>query len=107
MPAPHDGKEASDRERYDRRLQGDQTGQELLDEALRVLEPFVRPLGIDFMTFDLSLENRRATQNKVVFDAAEAVIAHRFGLKAATITPGNPTTSAARTRCCVRQSTRR
>jgi len=71
-------------------LQGDQTGQELLDEALRVLEPFVRPLGIDFMTFDLSLENRRATQNKVVFDAAEAVIAHRFGWKAATITPGNP-----------------
>lgn len=71
-------------------LQGDQTGQELLDEALRVLEPFVRPLGIDFMTFDLSLEHRRATQNQVVFDAAEAVVAHQFGLKAATITPGNP-----------------
>ncbi|HML21061.1 MAG TPA: isocitrate/isopropylmalate family dehydrogenase [Aggregatilinea sp.] len=71
-------------------LQGDQTGQELLVEALRVLEPFVRPMGVDFKTYDLSLENRRATKNQVVYDAAEAIVANKFGIKAATITPGNP-----------------
>ncbi|MCD4687614.1 MAG: isocitrate dehydrogenase [Anaerolineae bacterium] len=68
-------------------MQGDQTGQELLDESLRVLEPFL-PSGIRFKTFDLSLENRRATQNQVVCDAAEAVQKYGLGLKAATVTPG-------------------
>lgn len=71
-------------------MQGDQTGQELLEEALRVLSPSVLPQNIHFQTFDLSLENRRATQNKVVYDAAEAVKQHGMGLKAATITPGDP-----------------
>ncbi|WP_119071751.1 isocitrate/isopropylmalate family dehydrogenase [Aggregatilinea lenta] len=71
-------------------LQGDQTGQELLVEALRVLEPFVRPMGVDIKTYDLSLENRRVTKNQVVLDAAEAVVNNKFGIKAATITPGNP-----------------
>jgi len=68
-------------------MQGDQTGQELLDEALRVLTPFIVPLGIDLKTFDLSLENRRATKNQVVYDAAEAIKVSGLGLKAATITP--------------------
>jgi len=71
-------------------MQGDQTGQELLDEALRVLAPFAPALSIQFKTFDLSLENRRATQNQVVYEAAEAVRAYKLGFKAATITPGNP-----------------
>jgi isocitrate dehydrogenase (NAD+) len=71
-------------------MQGDQTGQELLDEALRVLAPSVIGLNTNFCTFDLSLENRRQTHNQVVRDAAETVMACGLGLKAATITPGDP-----------------
>ena len=37
--------------------------------------------------YDLSLENRRRTNNEVVTSAAEAMREARFGLKAATITP--------------------
>ncbi|NJL05479.1 MAG: isocitrate dehydrogenase [Chloroflexaceae bacterium] len=68
-------------------MQGDQTGQELLDESLRVLSPEVVGLSLDFKAFDLSLENRRATKNAVVREAAEAMLATGLGLKAATITP--------------------
>jgi isocitrate dehydrogenase (NAD+) len=68
-------------------LEGDQTGQELLDEALRVLAPDVIGLELQFPRFDLSLENRRATKNEVVHEAARAVREHGLGLKAATITP--------------------
>jgi isocitrate/isopropylmalate dehydrogenase len=51
-------------------LEGDQTGQELLDEALRVLAPDVIGLELAFPRFDLSIENRRATRNTVVHEAA-------------------------------------
>lgn len=68
-------------------LQGDQTGQELLLEALRVLQPSVIRYDLEFMPFDLSLENRRATQNGVVYEAAEALNQFGYGIKAATITP--------------------
>jgi isocitrate dehydrogenase (NAD+) len=68
-------------------LEGDQTGQELLLEALRVLDRSVIELELTFAHYDLSLENRRATHNQVVFDAAQAMKQHRLGLKAATITP--------------------
>jgi isocitrate dehydrogenase (NAD+) len=68
-------------------LEGDQTGQELLEEALRVLQPDVTGLELDFPRYDLSLENRRATRNQVVHDAARAIREHGLGLKAATITP--------------------
>jgi isocitrate dehydrogenase (NAD+) len=68
-------------------LQGDQTGQELLDEALRVLQPDVIGFPIEFQTYDLSLEERRRTQNGVVHEAAAAMRETGFGLKAATITP--------------------
>lgn len=68
-------------------LEGDQTGQELLLEALRVLDPAVTKFEVEFVNFDLSLENRRATQNKVVYEAAEAIREFGVGLKAATITP--------------------
>lgn len=68
-------------------MKGDQTGQELLQEALRVLDPSVTRLDMQFRTFDLSLENRRATRNQVVYEAAAAIRQHRLGLKAATITP--------------------
>jgi isocitrate/isopropylmalate dehydrogenase len=68
-------------------LEGDQTGQELLEEALRVLQPDVIGFELEFPRFDLSLENRRATQNHVVYEAAAAIREHGLGLKAATITP--------------------
>src|SRR5829696_6215977 len=68
-------------------LEGDQTGQELLEESLRVLQPDVVGLELEFLRFDLSLENRRATKNAVVYEAAVAIREHGWGLKAATITP--------------------
>jgi isocitrate dehydrogenase (NAD+) len=68
-------------------LEGDQTGQELLEEALRVLDPDVIGLELHFPRFDLSLENRRTTENEVVHEAARAIREHGLGLKAATITP--------------------
>jgi isocitrate/isopropylmalate dehydrogenase len=68
-------------------LEGDQTGQELLEQALRVLDPSVIGIDASLKRFDLSLENRRATRNEVVTDAAEAMRDARFGIKAATVTP--------------------
>lgn len=68
-------------------MQGDQTGQELLDEALRVIDESVTGVAVEFATFDLSLQKRRATNNQVVYDAAEAMRECGFGLKAATVTP--------------------
>jgi len=71
-------------------LQGDQTGQELLDEALRVLAPSITRCQLAFETFDLSLETRRRTDNQIVHDAAARVRQTGLGIKAATITPGDP-----------------
>ena len=68
-------------------LEGDETGQELLEEALRVLAHEVTALELEFPRYDLSLGSRRATQNAVVFEAAAAIRDHGLGLKAATITP--------------------
>ena len=68
-------------------LEGDDTGQELLEEALRVLAPEVTGLDLDFPRYDLSLGSRRATGNAVVHEAAAAIREHGLGLKAATITP--------------------
>lgn len=68
-------------------LEGDQTGQELLEEALRVLDPAVTKLDLAFQRFDLSLDNRRATKNEVANEAAAAMKQTGLGLKAATITP--------------------
>ena len=68
-------------------LEGDETGQELLAQALRVLEPDVLQVDLELEHFDLSLENRRETSNEVVTEAAAAMREARFGLKAATITP--------------------
>ena len=68
-------------------LEGDETGQELLEQALRVLDPEVIGVEVELERFDLSLENRRATDNAVVTEAAAAMREARFGLKAATVTP--------------------
>jgi isocitrate dehydrogenase (NAD+) len=68
-------------------LEGDQTGQELLEEALRVLQRDVIGVEMDFPRFDLSLESRRATDNRIVYEAAAAIREHGLGLKGATVTP--------------------
>jgi isocitrate/isopropylmalate dehydrogenase len=67
--------------------EGDETGQELLDEALRVLDPGLLGFDLELVRFDLSLGNRRATSNGVVGAAAGAMRETGLGLKAATITP--------------------
>ena len=68
-------------------LEGDQTGQELLDEALRVLDPGLLGIDIALERYDLSLDNRRRTGNEVVLESAAAMRDAGLGIKAATITP--------------------
>jgi isocitrate dehydrogenase (NAD+) len=68
-------------------LEGDQTGQELLEESLRVLASDVIGIELEFPRYDLSIEARRETKNGVVHEAAAAIREHGLGLKAATVTP--------------------
>lgn len=68
-------------------LEGDETGQELLEQAVRVLTPDVIGLEPVLVNYDLSLARRRETGNAVVTEAAQAIRACGFGIKAATITP--------------------
>jgi len=50
----------------------------------QLLEPYV-DLSVDY--YDLSLENRDATEDRVTLDAARAIQQHGVGVKCATITP--------------------
>ena len=68
-------------------LEGDQTGQELLEQAIRLLDGDLLGLSVELEPFDLSLQRRRETENSVVTDAAKAMREAGLGLKAATITP--------------------
>jgi isocitrate/isopropylmalate dehydrogenase len=69
-------------------LDGDETGQELLEQACRVLDADVLSLPqLELESYDLSLEHRRETDNEVVHEAARAMREAGFGIKAATITP--------------------
>ena len=68
-------------------LEGDETGQELLEQAVRVLDPALLELELNLRRFDLSLGRRRETANGVVTEAAAAMRESGLGLKAATITP--------------------
>jgi isocitrate/isopropylmalate dehydrogenase len=68
-------------------LEGDQTGQELLEQATRVLDVGLLGIDVELYRFDLSLERRRSTANAIVAEAAAAMREHGLGLKAATITP--------------------
>jgi isocitrate/isopropylmalate dehydrogenase len=68
-------------------LEGDETGQELLEQSLRVLDGDLLGLELELERFDLSLQSRRETANGVVNEAAVAMRRAGLGLKAATITP--------------------
>src|SRR3989442_7837340 len=68
-------------------LHGDQTGEELLLEALRLLEPGVLGIQVEARDFDLSLAERRRSRNQCVLDAAQVLRELGFGIKAATVTP--------------------
>jgi len=88
-------------------LHGDETGEELLVEALRVLDPEVVGIQLELSHHDLSLENRRATQNRVVIEASQAMRETGYGLKAATITPrGRGTWAAPMPSCAPRWGAR-
>lgn len=71
-------------------MEGDQTGQELLEQALRVIEPAVSGLPLQFERYDLSLNCRRESRNQVIEEAAQALCKTGLGIKAATITPIDP-----------------
>jgi isocitrate dehydrogenase (NAD+) len=68
-------------------LEGDETGQELLEQAVRVLDGDLLGIALELERFDLSLETRRETDNEIVHEAARAMKEAGFGLKAATVTP--------------------
>jgi isocitrate dehydrogenase (NAD+) len=68
-------------------LEGDETGQELLEASLKVLDPELLGVALDLERHDLSLDARRETQNGCVTEAAQAMKSAGYGLKAATITP--------------------
>jgi isocitrate dehydrogenase len=63
------------------------------DEMTRIIWRLIRDklihpyLDIDLKYFDLSVENRDATNDQVTIDAAEAIKAAGVGVKCATITP--------------------
>ncbi|MBN8547679.1 MAG: NADP-dependent isocitrate dehydrogenase [Deltaproteobacteria bacterium] len=63
------------------------------DEMTRIIwasikEKLILPyLDIDLKYYDLSIQNRDATADKVTVEAAEAIKQHRVGVKCATITP--------------------
>src|SRR3982074_3328373 len=54
----------------------------------RIREKLILPyLDIDLKYFDLGIEHRDATDDKVTFDSAEATKKHGVAVKCATITP--------------------
>ena len=63
------------------------------DEMTRVIWAFIKDklihpyLDLDIKYFDLGIENRDATDDKVTVEAAEAIKQYNVGIKCATITP--------------------
>jgi isocitrate dehydrogenase len=63
------------------------------DEMTRIIwayikDKLIRPyLDLDLLYYDLSVQNRDATNDQVTVDAANAIKAHGVGVKCATITP--------------------
>lgn len=62
------------------------------DEMTRIMWDFIKKklilpyLDIDLKYYDLSIENRDATDDQITIDAAHAIKAHGVGVKCATIT---------------------
>src|ERR1700739_3435340 len=63
------------------------------DEMTRIIWKFIKDrlilpyLDIDLKYYDLSVENRDATDDQVTVDAAHAIQKYGVGVKCATITP--------------------
>src|SRR6516225_6357001 len=63
------------------------------DEMTRIIWHYIRDklihpyLDIDLEYYDLSVENRDATNDQVTVDSANAIAKHGVGVKCATITP--------------------
>ena len=63
------------------------------DEMTRIIWQWIRErliqpyLDVDLLYYDLSVENRDATDDKITVEAAEAIKKHGVGVKCATITP--------------------
>ena len=63
------------------------------DEMTRIIWQFIKDklilpyLDVDLEYYDLSIENRDATDDQVTVDAANAIAQHGVGVKCATITP--------------------
>ena len=63
------------------------------DEMTRIIWQLIKDklilpyLDLDIEYYDLSVENRDATNDQVTIDAAHAIKKHGVGIKCATITP--------------------
>ncbi|HEY7005046.1 MAG TPA: NADP-dependent isocitrate dehydrogenase [Sphingomicrobium sp.] len=63
------------------------------DEMTRIIWQWIRErliqpyLDVELLYYDLSVENRDATEDQVTIDAANAIKEHGIGVKCATITP--------------------
>ena len=63
------------------------------DEMTRIIWQFIKDqlilpyLDINLEYYDLSIQNRDATDDQVTIDSAEAIMRHGVGVKCATITP--------------------
>lgn len=63
------------------------------DEMTRIIWAFIKEklilpyLDVDLKYFDLGIENRDATEDKVTIESAEAIKKYGVGIKCATITP--------------------
>jgi isocitrate dehydrogenase len=63
------------------------------DEMTRIIWDLIKKklilpyLDVNLLYYDLSIENRDATEDKVTVEAAEAIKKHGVGVKCATITP--------------------
>ena len=63
------------------------------DEMTRIIWQFIKDrlihpyLDIDLRYYDLSVQNRDATDDQVTIDSAHAILEHNVGVKCATITP--------------------
>ena len=63
------------------------------DEMTRIIWQFIKDklilpyLDVNLEYFDLSIENRDATDDQVTIDSAHAILKHGVGVKCATITP--------------------